>query len=118
MWRIEIDALPPSLNKFYSGMHWAVMKRARDEWHGLMQAAFIEAKLPKTIPTPISLNITQFCKGHLRDSDNAVIAAKFCGDALRIYGYIPDDTPQYIDTIILRSEKGKTNKTVILIQEV
>ena len=78
-----------------------------------MRSAFIEAKLPKELATPITLSVTQFCKGVVRDADNGVISAKFCGDALKLYGYIPDDSPEFISTVILRSAKGKANKLVI-----
>ena len=116
MFRIIVDCLPPSLNRFYSGMHWAKRKAIVDEWHGLMRLAFVETQLPKTLPTPITLSVTQFCKGIVRDSDNAVVGAKFCGDALKLYGYIPDDSPEFISTVILQSAKGKADKTVFIIQ--
>lgn len=89
--------------------------RHRDEWHGLFWAAMVDSKLPKTIKTPITLSVTQFCK-RLRDVDNAVISAKFCLDTLKEHGYIPDDSPEYVSQVILECKKGKENKTVILIQ--
>jgi Holliday junction resolvase RusA-like endonuclease len=115
MYRLEVEGIPPSLNKFYSGMHWRVMQRHRDEWHTLFWISFKKAKLPKPLTTPITVSVTQYCK-RLRDVDNAVISAKFCLDTLREHGYIPDDTPEYVNKVILECQKAKVDKTVILIQ--
>ena len=115
MWRIEINALPPSYNAFHAGMHWARRKAIVDEWHGLFLAAFVDANLPKPLPTPISLNVTEFCKGNVRDCDNAVVAAKLCADSLKMHGYIPDDGPKYRNNDILSTEHGKENRTVVII---
>jgi len=30
---VEIPGKPPSLNAFYSGMHWSKRKKTRDKWH-------------------------------------------------------------------------------------
>lgn len=115
MWRIDIGELPPSLNKFYAGMHWSKRKAIVDEWHIRLLEAFRRADLPQHLPTPIMLSVTQFCKGIVRDSDNGVVSAKLCGDALKEYGYIIDDNPTYIRSVELQCVKGKSNKTVILI---
>ena len=115
MFTIEIDDLPPSLNKFYSGMHWAKRTEIVHEWHLRFLNAFRRANLPTKLGTPIVVNVTQFCKGVVRDADNGVVAAKFCGDALKEYGYIVDDGPEYISSVILQCKKGKANKTVVLI---
>lgn len=114
MTRIEVGEIPPSLNKYYSGLHWTKRKAITDEWHLLFLAAFRKAKLPKPLAYPITLHVVEFCK-RLRDSDAAVMASKFCGDALVKYGYLPDDNPNYIRSVILQSRKGKEDKTVILI---
>jgi len=114
MFRIVIDHLPPTLNKYTNGKtNWYWKKAVKDEWLGLFQAAFIEAKLPKKLPEAISLNVTQFCKGVVRDADNSVIGAKFCGDSLVKLGYLKNDNQ--IKPIILNTVKGKTNKMVIIL---
>lgn len=116
MYRIEIDELPPSLNAFYGGMHWAARKKIVDEWHRTIWLACKAAKLPKTLQTPLTLSVTQYCKGVVRDADNAVVGAKLFGDTLKECGYIPDDGPAYIPTVILTTKKGKENKLVVVIQ--
>lgn len=116
MYRIEVNALPPSLNAFYGGMHWTKRKALVDEWHGLFLTALNDAQVPKEIPTPVVITITEFCKSHVRDADNAVVAAKFLCDSLKLYGYIPDDNYRYISSVILMTKKGESDKTVALIQ--
>lgn len=115
MYRIEIAGIPPTLNTWLSGTHWRTKAAQKVEWEELFAWAFVQAKLPKKLQTPITLNVTQFCKGKVRDVDNTVLAAKFCADALKSSGRIPDDSPEYVKTLILTSEKGKENKTVVII---
>lgn len=115
MYRVEVAGLPPSLNAFYAGMHFRKRKALADEWHAAFHWAFVAAKLPRPLRWPVTLDVTQFSK-RIRDCDNAVISAKFAGDALVAGGFLPDDTPEYIACVVLRSAKGKENRTVMLIQ--
>lgn len=108
-YKVTVDALPPSLNAFYSGMHWAKRKAIVDQWHWLFRAAFLHAKLPKKLETPLTIHVVQYCKGVVRDNDNAVVIAKLAQDSLKLFGYIPDDNPKYINKVILESVKGKAN---------
>src|SRR3990167_7495606 len=117
MYQIILKGSPPSLNQWYAGVHWSKRKAVANEWHGLFRAAFQEANLPKPIKTPITLNVTQFTKGRLKDADNVVVAAKLCGDALRLYRYIADDTPEHIPCVILQSKKGTDDKLVVLLTD-
>lgn len=117
MYRIEIDDIPPSMNQYWAGRHWTWRKQIADKWHLLFLAAFRSAKLPKKLKWPIAINTTEFCKGPVRDADNAVIANKLCQDTLVQHGYLPDDGPMYVPTVILNTQKGKQNKTVIVIME-
>ena len=90
-----------------------------DEWHGLFLKAFQDAKLPKPLPVRkgvYRLHCTQFCKGKVRDSDNASIAVKLCKDALTNYGYIKDDNYKTFNDDMTSTRKGKENKTIIIIQ--
>lgn len=95
-------------------MHWTKRKALVDEWHGLLWAALVDAKVPKPLKLPITLNVTQFCK-RKRDADNAVVSAKFMLDTLKMHGYIPDDTWDYVSSVILQTRRGD-NKCVYLIQ--
>lgn len=116
MLKIQVQGIPPSLNKYYSGMHWTKRKSITDEWHLRFLAAFRKAKMPKPLKHPITLCVIEFCK-RIRDSDGTVMASKFAGDALVKYGYLPDDNPSYIPTVVLQSRKGTEEKTLLLIEE-
>ena len=115
MWTISIDSLPPSLNQWYSGVHWSKRTKTKEEWSWKFLAATKEAKLPDKIAHIQTVHVTQFCKGIVRDADNAVVAAKLFGDFLKAQGIIEDDGPKFIETIVLTTKKGKENRTVILI---
>lgn len=115
MFRIEIDEIPPSMNQYWAGRHWTWRKEIADKWHLLFLTAFRSAKLPKKLTWPIVISTTEFCKGAIRDCDNAVIANKLCQDSLVKYGYLPDDGPNYVRKVMLSTSKGKSNKTVVMI---
>lgn len=113
MYRLEIIGKVPSLNTIYGGTHWSKRKELCDQWHSVIGYACKVAKLPRTLPTPITLSVTQFCKGRVLDSDNAVLIAKWACDTLKEMGYIPEDSPAYVPTVILNARKGKEDKVVI-----
>lgn len=115
MFRVEVAGLPPSLNAMYAGMHWSKRNKMAEEWHGLFRAAFLDAGLPKPLSGPVSMNVTQFFARQMRDCDNAVVSAKLCGDSLVAHGYLPDDSPKWVTHVVLRCEKGKSNRTVIML---
>lgn len=116
MYRIEIDELPPTLNKFYSSPKWYYRHKQAEYWHERFHWAFKEVKLQKPLNWPITLSITQYAKRVPKDVDNTIMGAKFASDALVKGGWLPDDSPKYINKIILGSEKAKKDKIVILIQ--
>lgn len=118
MYRIEINKLPPSLNRFWSGKHWSKRKQIKDEWLYLMRDAFNTANLPRPLPQsgfPYTIKCVQFCKHVVRDCDNAVIGTKLCKDALTHWGYMEDDNPEFIERDILESKRGKSNKMILMI---
>lgn len=113
MFTIEVDGLPPSLNDYYSGVHWSKRKRMADEWHENFLIALKLIKCPRKLSTPIEVTCIQQCKGRVRDADNAVLGAKFFQDSLKMFGYIEDDGPEYISQVVLMTEKGGRDKTII-----
>ena len=117
MFRIEIDGIPPSLNAFYAGMHWGKRKEIMDEWHMLFLAEFRNV-IKQKVNWPITVSATLYSKRVPRDCDNVVIAAKAACDALVMGGFIPDDSPEYVSAVILRSKKSENKKdiTVILLE--
>lgn len=119
MYRLEVDELPPSLNKFHAGMHWTERKRLVDEWHYRFLKAFEDIDLPKPLPKkaiPYQIQCTQFCRAAVRDDDNAIIGIKLCKDSLKYWGYVKDDDYQTFNDGMTSTRKGRVNKMVILIQ--
>lgn len=89
------------------------MRVIRDEWHGLIWAAAVDAKLPKPLKTPVVITATQYCKGVVMDCSNAVMLVKFAEDALVQHGYLEGDSPKFVSEVRLRSKKAKDNYCVI-----
>lgn len=116
MVKMVVRGTPPSLNKMYAGVHWSKRVKMADEWHLILLHAFRRFKVPKPLKTPIIMRVTQVSK-KIRDCDNAILSAKFCGDALVKYKYIPDDSPVEIQEVQLRSESGKKDMTIIELYE-
>lgn len=114
MHRIEVLGKPPSLNKFYSGVHWSVRKAIVDEWHTLFLMALRASGCPRIVATPINVSVTLFCKGRLLDADNVVVSAKLFCDSLVLGSYIPGDSPKYISSVTLACRKGKEDKVVVM----
>jgi len=118
MYRIEIKELPPTLNKFWAGVHWRKRKEIADTWHLIFKNAFRKANLPKPLPkkdVPYIIQCTQFCKSRVRDDDNAIVGTKLCKDALTHWGYIEDDDYKTFNDGVTSTRKGKENMMVILI---
>ena len=109
--RIHVDDIPPSLNAYWAGAFWAKRAKVADTWHGLFLKALVEAGIKKPLQTPLIIEVTEYSP-RIRDCDNAVIASKLFGDTLVLYGYIPDDTPEFISEVRLKSTKGQ-KKTII-----
>jgi Holliday junction resolvase RusA-like endonuclease len=117
MYRIEIPGKPPTLNKVYA-QHWRNYHKAKKEWAEVIGWALKASGLPKSLPTPFTLSVTQF-SSRLRDTDNCIVAVKFFLDVLTDMSYIPDDNPKYVPTLILNSKKCKTvkeEKMVFIVQ--
>lgn len=120
MYRIEIPGKTRTLNQSMRGKHWAQNSKEKKEWSNIMYPYIYQAGIPKPLKTPISIQVTQF-SSRLRDADNCVVALKIFADVLKNMGYIPDDNPKYVPTVILSSKKCKTRKEekmVFLIQSV
>lgn len=94
---------PVSNNQFYAGMHWAKRKALADSWHLLVRAALPENISPPS--PPLAVEITAYFKGQMQDADN--ICSKLIIDGLVRGGVVPDDTPQYIEAVTLRSRQDR-----------
>src|SRR3990167_1163933 len=112
MYRIEVKGRMPSLNEWLSGTHW---RKKNDDKKMLQEILLLEfkiANLPKHLKSPITFSVSEMTK-HTRDADNAVLGAKFCAYALVMGGYLPDDNPKYVPTVILHWEKAKKEEKIV-----
>lgn len=81
---------PPSLNKWYSGKHWAVRKKQKETY-----SKAIGAELERIDPFTMdrfAIDVQYNCR---YDVDNAITCVKFLADYLRGDGYVADDTTKY-----------------------
>ena len=109
--RIEIKAVPPSLNKVLR-MHWAKRYKLRDSW--LLYILTQIAGKPHLRPLVRMEATITLHHSRLYDKDNAYGASKVVVDALKYYRLIMDDTPQYLSlTVKQEKAKRKDGKTVI-----
>jgi Holliday junction resolvase RusA-like endonuclease len=115
MYRLEINGRIPTLNQW---IHYHYFKKGavKKEWGEVVVLTALEAKVPKPINRPVNVVVTQFCKAMVRDVDNAVVSWKIAGDALVKHGFLEDDSPKFVQSLLLKTKKGKEDKTVIIIQ--
>lgn len=110
MQRLEVIGRIPTLN-WYRNAHFRSLHKAKQEWHERIGWAIKEAKI-KSIPTPLTLHVTVFSK-RLRDADGGILAAKFANDTFVQMGLIPNDTPEYVQTIVLTWRKATDEEKVV-----
>lgn len=81
---------PPSLNKFYSGRHYAVRVKYKNEyWESIAKAIKDHDKF---WIDSMEIHVRYNCRF---DVDNAICCCKFLADYLRNHGYIHDDSPKF-----------------------
>jgi len=81
---------PPSLNKWYSGKHWAIRKKQKESYSGYIKAEL--EKIDKFTMDRFKIDVQYNCR---YDVDNAITCIKFVADYLRGDGYVSDDTTKY-----------------------
>lgn len=99
---------PPSLNKIYSGGHWAIRKKYKDEYKKSCQEALSEYDrfTCEEIYIIISYNSRL-------DIDNGILVSKFLADTLVSEGIIPDDNPKYYKSVSIRYDGTLEKNTYI-----
>jgi hypothetical protein len=81
---------PPSLNKWYSGKHWAIRKKQKETYSASIKDEL--EKIDKFTMDRFKIDVQYNCR---YDVDNAITCVKFLADYLRGDGYISDDTTKY-----------------------
>ncbi len=81
---------PPSLNKWYSGKHWAIRKKQKETYSEAIKYELqtIDAFTMDRFAIDVQYN----CR---YDVDNAITCVKFLADYLRGDGYVTDDNTKY-----------------------
>ncbi len=119
MIRFEVKTKHPSLNEWLSGTHWR--KKAADKIRFEEEILWeLKAQSFPRLRKCVQINVTAF-RSRTLDVDNVALSAKFFADALRMGGYIKNDTPEFIKSVTLQSQKINTKiheeKVVYLITE-
>jgi len=104
-----IQKLPSALNQ-RNKWHWAKRARETKDWRLLVRAA---CGLPGTgeVQGKHRVTITMYRK-RLQDPDNATASVKPVLDALVAWGWLVDDSNEYVD-LTVKEEKAKVQRTEI-----
>jgi len=114
-----IPLVPPSLNQWYAGKHWAERKRIRDEWHEAVWLAVRQKKIKPIEVFPVHITTQAYYrKGREFDTSNCFPANKLAEDGLVETGIMPNDTNKYViaSTVLCPLFKQDEDKTVIQIK--
>lgn len=111
---ILFDERPLSINKYYAGMHWAKRKQEADRVHEIVRVACTQWKADNNqrLPKFQKARITMTVYFRSKPFDPSNIPAKLYEDGLVRVGVLPDDSPQYVQEIILRSRVDRENPRV------
>ena len=117
---LTLPLTAPSLNDWYSGVHWSVRKNTAELWHEEVAVACMQAKIKPITKFPVKITTHSFFKTrHRRDVSNTATAPKLIEDGLVKKGIMPDDNLEYVvsHTLLMTIGHDK-NETVITIEEV
>lgn len=115
-WHLVIPKASPSVNVGY-GEHWSKKRTIRREWQWLVRAARLDAKIFPKPHSRVRLTFIRYGK-RLLDHDNFVAGLKAVQDALKIEGFITDDTVQVIGQPTYVQHIGSPYRTEITIEPV
>lgn len=94
-----------SINSMYP-MHW----KKRDKINQLFHQSLIEHRNKVVTEFPVDISLIFSFKGRTLDCDNCFSMAKMLIDGLRHWHIIPDDTPDYIQSVTCMSKKSAIKK--------
>lgn len=102
MIELKIPLVAPSLNKWYSGIHWAERKKIVDLWHDTVWKLCRVDKIKPLTLFPVTISTQSFTKSkRKRDVSNGICANKMAEDALVEAGILPNDAPEYVSRHII-----------------
>jgi len=98
---IEIPGKPPSLNAFYSGMHWSKRKKTRDTWH---KKTAMHAPDVAVDEYPVAVEcVVLWGSGRRYDAENLAAGSKLITDGLVEAGVLRGDGPKEIRRVSLEA---------------
>ncbi len=92
---LSIPGTPPSFNKVGLHSHWAVGRKAKQDWEQWLLIALLEQRVPKGLKSVTATATIRFKQRRKRDEGNfRTLIEKALGDVLQ-NGWIEDDTPEH-----------------------
>lgn len=100
-----------STNDIYSGMHWSKRKKLADLYHQCL----IEHRNKRIADYPIDVTFIFSFKGTALDCTNVSYMAKLLEDGMKAYKIITDDSPKFVQSVTLISQKGQRDEVEIIL---
>lgn len=98
-----------STNKIYSGIHWT----KRNQHKNLYRNYFLDIKPNQNYEFPVEITYIFRFKSKWLDNTNATYMAKLIEDSLIKQGFIPDDSPDYVNGTHIFCYKGNRDEVDI-----
>jgi hypothetical protein len=111
---VKIDSVGPSLNAWYSGIHWTKRSKVKDEWRA--HIAGVVDTLEPVVNYPVIIEV-EVHKKRVFDSSNVAATGKLAEDGLVKSGILLDDTPKYVRSVFYTCVKDDKEYTIIRIIE-
>jgi hypothetical protein len=93
---LRIPGTPPSFNKVGLHSHWAVGRKAKQDWEQWLSIALMEQKVPRGLKRVEATATLRFKQRRKRDEGNfRALLDKALGDVLQAGGWLADDTPDF-----------------------
>jgi hypothetical protein len=93
---LRIPGCPPSLNQIGFRSHWAVGRKAKQDWEQFLSIALLEQRVPRGLKRVEATGTLRFKQKRRRDEGNfKALLDKALGDVLQAGGWLADDTPDY-----------------------
>jgi hypothetical protein len=119
---LDIPGTPPSLNAASLGSRGAHMKfnRLKKQWEGDILKCLMLEKAPRRCERVHATAVCRFPSKRKRDEGNfRYLLEKALGDALQLYGTLPDDTADEFTfgKLEFDPEKGQARTLITLVIE-
>ena len=115
---MTLPGIGPSLNWFWSGVHWTTRKKIRDAWHTAVARWVNEYEPDMLLGTYHLAFIGEFAPGkNLYDASNLAATSKMMEDALVQNAVLPDDDASIIAPAAFYPLRGpRTYSTLALFE--